>query len=204
MKLEDQREETPFAARDNMLDIWTHCTEFSFRGFGKRRRKMPKDPKNFYKWSDESKARWKRQQEENIKRQEYYDSLFVSRETNVIDSICREIVFLIDAANTIDPQYICECDDQRLTQDKAIRRCNNLKRELNHIMDAIPSNKNFIVKLQKDIDNEINILRGWRQSCIKKRTEVIQKEIRQRRSIAEKMGFVFCLEETEGKTETET
>ena len=202
MKLEDQRTETPFAARDNMLTIWDHCTELSYRRFGKKKRKMPKEPRNFHEWSEESRVRWIQQQQEHVKQQEIFDNQFVARETNVVDSICREIVFLVDAANSIEPQYIAECDDQRLTQNKAIRRCNNLKRELNHIMNSIPSNKNFIVKLQKDIDDEINILRGWRQSCNKTRIEVIQKEIKQRRTIAEKMGFVFCLEENRGKPET--
>lgn len=59
MLLESQRKETPFAARDNMLDIWKHATELSFRGFGRKKRKMPKEPKNFEKWSEESREKWR-------------------------------------------------------------------------------------------------------------------------------------------------
>lgn len=47
MKYEDEREETPFATRDNMLDIRKHITELCFRGFGLKRRKLPKTPRNF-------------------------------------------------------------------------------------------------------------------------------------------------------------
>lgn len=47
MVLEDKRSETPFAVRDNALDIWKQVTELSFRGFGKKKRKMPKTPSNF-------------------------------------------------------------------------------------------------------------------------------------------------------------
>lgn len=45
--LEDKRAETPFAARDNMLDIWRKTTELGFRGFGRKNRKNPKEPRNF-------------------------------------------------------------------------------------------------------------------------------------------------------------
>ena len=53
MKLEDERKETPFAARDTILDIWMHLTELCFRGFGKKPRKMPNEPKNFSTWKEE-------------------------------------------------------------------------------------------------------------------------------------------------------
>lgn len=181
MKLEDQRSETPFAARDNMLDIWTHITELSYRGFGKKPRKMPKEPKNFSIWSQESKDSWIKKQKKNVERQEYFDNLFIARETEVLDNLCREIIFLIDGANEINPQFLFECNKIRDMQDDAITKCSNLKRELNHVMDSIPSNKNFIVKMEADIDQEISILRGWRKSGNKKREEVFENELKKQK-----------------------
>ena len=194
MKLEDKRAETPFAARDNMLDIWTHVTELCFRGFGKKKRKMSKEPRNFSEWSEESRNKWCIRQEENVKHQEYFDNLFISRETAVLDNLCRQIVYNIDGANELKPQYVFECDMQMKMQDDAIKICCNMKRELNHIIVSIPSNKNFIVKLQEDIDTEIKILRGWRQSYNAIRKKAIENEINQRMNVADKIGFIFCLD----------
>ena len=82
-------------------------------------------------------------------------------------------------------------------QNEAIGYCNNLKRELNHIADTIPCNKNFLVILTRDIDKEIAILRGWRKSCNVKRKEVLAKEIKQRADTAEKLGFIIAAEDVQ-------
>ena len=82
MKYEDQREETPFATRDNMLDIRKHITELCFRGFGLKKRKFPNTPKNFAVWSEESRAKWKKTQEDKLARQEEWDRKFVKEETS--------------------------------------------------------------------------------------------------------------------------
>lgn len=187
MKLEGHRKETTFTARDNMLDIWNHVMELCFRGFGKKKRKMPKEPKNFSEWSAESKQKWYQNQKELIDRQEYYDNLFIKRETEVLDNICREIVFLIDGANEIKPQYTFECDKIRSMQDDAIIKCGNLKRELNHIMRTIPSNKNFIVKLEGDIERELAILRGWRKSGNSVRQKICESELLEKKELYKKL-----------------
>lgn len=188
--LEEYRKETPFFARDNMLDIWKNCTELSFRGFGIKKRKSPKTPKNFDTWSKESQEKWKQTMQLKLEQQERWDLMFIHNETHVVDGLCRKIVYLIDRANTLNPQYLFECDDQRLKQDEAIGYCNNLRRELNHIADTIPCNKNFVALLTEKIDKELDALRGWRKSCNSKRKDVIAKEIKQRKSVAEKIGFI--------------
>lgn len=195
MVLEDKRSETPFAVRDNALDIWKQVTELSFRGFGKKKRKMPKTPSNFEIWSEESKEKWRASAKERLARQEQWDMNFIQNESKVVDDVCREIVYLIDRANTMNPQYLCECDKQRLMQDEAIGHCNNLKRELNHIADTLPCNKNFLAILTENIDKEIAILRGWRKSCNATRRNVIENEIKRRVSAAEELGFIVCSED---------
>ena len=185
--LEDKRTETPFAARDNMLDIWRKTTELGFRGFGRKNRKNPKEPRNFSKWSEESKRKWHVNVEKQLAWAEKCDEAFIINEFRVVDNLCREIVYVIDKANTINPQYLCECDQQRLLQDEAIGRCSNLIRELNHIADTIPCNKNFLVLLVEDIEKEIAILRGWRKSCNATINTVIEKEIRRQKSVENKL-----------------
>lgn len=187
MKLEDERKETPFAVRDNMLNIRTHLTELCYRGFGKKPRKQPKEPKNFSQWSEESKERWRTAQIANIHRQEQLDMIFIEDETKWIHNTCREIIGLIDSANKIEPQIILECDERRIMQTKAIGLCSNLNRELNFIMHTIPSNANFIVKQEKEIDREIALLVGWRKSCNAERDAVMLKEEAKRRKISEQL-----------------
>lgn len=178
-----------------MLDIWQHMTELSFRGFGKNKRKFPREPKNFNTWSAQSQDNWYKTQEEKLAQQELWDMNFIATETRIVDAVCREIVYLIDRANTMNPQYLCECDEQRKMQDKAIGLCNNLKRELNHIAATIPSNANYLAVQTELIEKEIAILRGWRKSCNPIRKNVIIKEIERRVRIADKLGFVIGTED---------
>ena len=198
MVLEDKRGETPFAARDIMLDIWKHLTELSFRGFGKKRRKKPKEPKNWNEWSEKSKENWIRTNEMKLAQQEQWDLMFINNETRVVDAFCRKIVCLIDGANTLNPQFLFECDDQRRMQNEAIGLCNNLKRELNHIADTIPCNKNFLVIVTQEIDKELAALRGWRKSCNETRGKVLENEIMRRKKAAEKTGFILMQEDAKG------
>ena len=191
MKLENQRSETPFAARDNMLDIRQHITELCYRGFGLKKRKLPKEPKNFVQWSDVSKQRWYETETKNLEWKTACDMRFIEKESDVLDNLCREITFLIDGANGIFPKYVFEVLDRRRMQNQAMQLCSNLKRELNYIMSTINSNKNFIVKVEEEIQNEINILRGWRKKCDTDFDTILEKEINHKKTVAEKVGVII-------------
>jgi len=75
--------------------------------------------------------------------------------------------------------------------DEAIGLCYNLKRELNHVAETIPCNKNYLTQQIDTINKEISLLQGWRKSQNKTRTTVLQNEIQRRKTTAEKMGFVL-------------
>lgn len=177
--LADNRKETPFAVRDNALTMRQRITELSFRRFGKKPRKIPKEPSNWNQWSDQSKERWREQQEIKRQQAEQFDEWLIQNERNVFDRLLRKIIFDIDQANTLNPKYLFECDKQRELIDEAIGLCSNLIRELNYIADTIPSNKNFIVITVEIIDKEITLLRGWRRSANESRAKVIGLERRQ-------------------------
>ena len=193
--LEDKRSETPFAVRDNALDMRAQITELSFRRFGKKARKIPKEPRNFSEWSEGSQMQWKYNQAEKRMQQEQFDNWFIDNERTVLDEILRKIVFNIDRANMINPQFLRECDDQRSLQNEAIGLCGNLKRELGYIGMTIPANKNFLAATTDIIDKEIALLRGWRKECNKARANVLQMEIQRRATAAEKLGFIFNTEQ---------
>ena len=171
----NKREETPFAARDVALDMRRQITELSFRRFGKKPRKLPKTPSNWTDWSKDSQDKWLESMEEQRQRAEQFDNWFIDNERSILDRLLRKLVFDIDQANILRPQYLFECDKQRELQDDAIAICSNIKRELNYIADTIPSNKNFIVRTMEIIDREMILLRGWRQSCNKIRKEIENK-----------------------------
>ena len=195
MILENQRKETPFEVRDNMLELWNQLTELSFRGYGIQKRKPPKEPKNFETWSEKSKEEYNKKLQAKLEMQRHWDQQFIDNEFKVIDDLCRHIVYLIDRANSMNPQYLCECDQQRIMHDEAIGLCYNLKRELNHIAETIPCNKNFLSKQIDTVLKEISLLQGWRKSQNANRSTVLQKEINRRKKAAEKAGFILMTED---------
>ena len=168
----DNRKETPFAVRDNALDMRRYVTELCFRRFGVKPRKEPKLPSNWEKWSPESQQAELAKREVQRKQAEEFDKWFIYTERTVLDQLLRKIIFDIDEANTMRPQFLFECDKQRELQDEAIGLCSNLIRELNYIGDTIPANKNFITKVVKIVDKEIALIRGWRKSCNESRNKI--------------------------------
>jgi hypothetical protein len=58
-------------------------------------------------------------------------------------------------------------------------------------MSTINSNKNFIVKVEEEIQNEINILRGWRKKCDTDFDAILEKEINHKKTVAEKVGVII-------------
>lgn len=203
MILANKRKETPFDVRDNALDIWQKITELSMRGFGKKARKLPKEPRNFNIWSEPQKNKWYETQKKLLERNESFDMRFISNESQVVDNLCRQMVFLIDRANTLNPQYLHEFDHQRDMQNEVIGICNNLERELDHIVDTIPSNKNYSVILVDLLEKEIALVRGWRKKCLEKRKDIIEKEIARREKIAEKMNFILMKDNIDIKSEND-
>lgn len=197
MTHENNRKETPFDARDNILEIWKQITELCMRGFGLRRRKKAKAPNNFEKWSKKSQDKWIKSEELKRLQQEKWDSVFVDNETKVLEDICRNIVHMIDRGNSINPQYMCEYEELRMCQTQAIEYCFNLKRELNHIADTIPCNANFLAKQVDSIETEIRLLNGWRKYGNKICNDVIEKEINRRKTVASKIGFILGVEDLE-------
>lgn len=129
---------------------------------------------------------WKYNQAKKRMQQEQFDNWFIDNERTVLDEILRKIVFNIDRANMINPQFLRECDDQRSLQNEAIGLCGNLKRELGYIGMTIPVNKNFLAATTDIIDKEIALLRGWRKECNKARANVLQMEVQRRATAGRK------------------
>ena len=65
-----------------------------------------------------------------------------------------------------------EADERRIYQDRAITACENLRIDLQDIMDTLPIDKNWMTHVESDIAKEIALLKGWRKSDNNMRTAI--------------------------------
>ena len=103
--------------------------------------------------------------------QSEYPEWFVNFERNIISQNLAEMVTNITQANSIYPNFMFEWDLRRTYQDKAICNCYKLYQELQYIVSLFPTDLNRFVDLLDDIDREVALLKGWRQSDNKKREQ---------------------------------
>lgn len=98
-----------------------------------------------------------------------YPEWFVNFERNIIIKNISDMIINITQANSIYPIYMFELDLRRSYQDKAISGCYNLYQELQYIISLFPTDLNRFIPLLDDIEREVQLLKGWRQSDNKKR-----------------------------------
>lgn len=105
-----------------------------------------------------------------------YPEWFVDFERKIISQNLADMVTNITQANSIYPNYMFEFDLRRSYQDKAISGCYNLYQELQYIISMFPSDLTRFTHLLDDIEREVQLLKGWRQSDNKKREQAETKE----------------------------
>lgn len=108
----------------------------------------------------------------NVKICDEYPEWFISTERLAVFNILENLLANIVAANSI---YICSpstADERRNFQDLAIGNCENLIQELNYIIEVIPTvNANKLTPLIEMTEREIALLKAWRKSDNKKRSQ---------------------------------
>lgn len=103
--------------------------------------------------------------------QSEYPEWFVEFERKIISENLAEMVTNITQANSIFPYFAFEWDLRRKYQDMAICNCYKLYQELQYITSLFPTDLNRFVYLLADVEREVALLKGWRQSDNKKRKE---------------------------------
>lgn len=93
-----------------------------------------------------------------------FTAWLIETERTDILNYTRGIVQHLIAANTIYPQYPSEFEERRLQMDKAMECCNNLKQELQYIVEAIPCDVNKYTKVVLEVEDEFNMIKKLRQS----------------------------------------
>ena len=152
----------------NAVHIRRDITQWMLRDFGAR-----KNPKNvalvIKDISDEDRATvdeiFEKYGRSTKKEFQYeYPDWFVDFERRHISDILHDMMTDITEANSIYPVFVFEFELRRTHQDNAIAACYRLYQELQYIQSLFPQDLNRFAPLLGDIEREVNLLKGWRQS----------------------------------------
>ena len=135
-----ERGESRFEVLDHAVILKNMIRELSIlRNFGYKVR-TSKTPKNFETWSETSKERWQQKEEERLKKLEWLDRHFLAEKRKSVDDDLMRMMHGISAANSIQrPTSMAEADERRIQQDRAIAACEDLRIDLQDIMDTVGS-----------------------------------------------------------------
>ena len=159
------RAESRFEVKDHAVILKNKLRELSIlRNFGYKARES-KPPRNFDQWSEKSRERWKQQEEMRMKKLEWLDKHFLMDARKAVDDDIRRMMHGISAANSIKrPSSMAEADERRIQQDRAIAACEDLRIDLQDIMDTLPIDKNWMTHIEPEIEAQLALLRAWRKS----------------------------------------
>ena len=168
-----ERSESKFEVLDHAVLLKNKIRELSIlRNFGYKVR-TSKTPRNFEQWSEKSRENWKIKEEERLNKLKWLDKCFLAEKRKEVDADLMQLMHGISAANSIQhPVSMNEADERRIYQDRAIAACENLRIDLQDIMDTLPIDKNWMTHVEPDIAKEIALLKGWRKSDNNMRTAI--------------------------------
>ena len=93
---------------------------------------------------------------------------FYDNERNYLHGLTKDLIHCIIKANEIYvSKFESDYKQRRMEQNKAICICFELYSELQYIEKIIPMNLNQLTNLFELLDEEINLLRGWKSSTKK-------------------------------------
>jgi hypothetical protein len=82
---------------------------------------------------------------------------------NRINQIASLLTANVRSANTLYPTSLHEYETRRDYQNSAIINCENLIKELQHVVDIFDVDVNIYGRYIKAIDREIGLIKKWRQ-----------------------------------------
>ena len=173
------RNESRFEVGDHAVLLKNDIRELSIlRNFGYKVRES-KLPRNFDQWSEKSQERWRQQEAARLKKLEWLDKHFLAEARKAVDDDLRRLMHGISAANSIrQPSSLVEADERRIHQDRAIAACEDLRIDLQDIMDTGPIDKNWMTHIEPRIVSQINLLKAWRKSDNEKRRALREADMK--------------------------
>lgn len=94
---------------------------------------------------------------------------FITSEQKYISRHLWDLITYITEANSIYPLIPSEWDLRRQYQDKAISCCYGLYQELQYVQSIFPQDLIKLAPVLDNLEREVHLLKGWRQSDNKRR-----------------------------------
>ena len=186
------RKESPFEVRDYaMFQLVKTIHELDYvRNFGLKIR-FAKYPKNWEKWSEDSKAAWMLRETERIERLRILDMRYLRDARVRVQRALDDLLFHIAKANRYRRPKTIESANARLNhQIEAAGACDALRIALQDIFGTIPSDKNWLTQIEPMIEKEIALIAGWIKGDAEMRKNVYElEESRGRTFICPGSGF---------------
>lgn len=160
--LSRNRKESGFEVFHHWYQVRKEVTDILLVDFGYSREKAEKQIKR-----GQAQEPTEIQQDRYQKMEErlyHIDEWFIEYERKCIVDCIRMVQRYMYLANDIMPQYKKELEQRRTYQDIAIGYCDDLKQELQYIIETLPVDINKYTGIVKMIDREISLIKGWRKS----------------------------------------
>lgn len=161
-----KRKDSQFKVLTHWYEVRTMITDLLLREFSFREDKYIEKLQHkfggstFEDLSDEDKHRY--QIEDQRARQ--FHAWFIPKMKDVVFESITNVGRHIFYANSIYPTCKKELQERRIHQDRAIAACFALLQELQYAMETLPVDVNKFLPVAKELNLEIELLKGWRQS----------------------------------------
>ena len=162
-----KRKESRFEAQHHFYRLRADVTNLMLLAFGFSEEKYRKHIERY----QETHAQAENVDEVVARYQKKCDSFkkwFIDRECDAVLEILRRIESEFTAGNSIypseTPAKVMEFCERRKHIDEAIAQCYVLKQELQYVISSLPVNINKYERLSVDIDKQIALYKGVRQS----------------------------------------
>ena len=162
-----KRKESRFEAQHHFYRLRADVTNLMLLAFGFSEEKYRKHIERYRETHaqaenvDEVVARYQ-------KKCDSFKKWFIDRECDAVLEILRRIESEFTAGNSIypseTPAKVMEFCERRKHIDEAIAQCYVLKQELQYVISSLPVNINKYERLSVDIDKQIALYKGVRQS----------------------------------------
>lgn len=100
----------------------------------------------------------------NCEKDEYWKYYFLLHNAKTrVDNLASELTSYVRGANSIYPTNMTEYLERRKEQDLAINVCEQIIKELQHVVEVFDVDLNLYYRHVKAIYREIDLIKDWRQ-----------------------------------------
>lgn len=173
------RVDSRFEVMDHAVILKNKLRELDIiRNFGYKVREST-TPRNFDQWSEQSRERWKKKEAARLEKLKQLDQDFLMQARHSVNDDIRRLMHEISAGNSIKrPSSMAEADERRIHQDRAIAACDDMRVDLQDIMDTLPIEKNWMTHIEPEIASQIALLKAWKKSDNETRKAIREADMR--------------------------